>query len=207
MSSSNKKKRKHKPSTTLNVHEFISALNGDDPLLILQKLHDFVTIVRYERTLALSSSDDDMQDGTCEDEEDVDGGDEENSSDDDDLLHYLFNNDDDQSSSTKRQKLNNNDSSKNQPSWTNDTNNYNVPFVGTSIFPTLPSSTNNLNTKNTTNDNEGSTFDNVKNKTWPTTTSGSGILATYNTLSPMGVELLNNDYTGFFYRGSLENQK
>lgn len=201
-SSNNEKKRKHnlsnKSTTTLNVHEFISALNGDDPTLILQKLHDFVTVVRYERTLALSSSsnDDDnmLLEGSMEDDVD-DGGEEESSSDDEVLLQYLFSNDSDDhpSSSSKRQKLNNNDNSSTnnkEPSWTNDTNNYNVPFVGTSIFPSLPSSTtNNLNNHYTANNKEE---ESNKNKTWPSTSGG--ILATYNTLSPMGVEFLNNDY-------------
>ena len=65
-------KRKERPSPSsppkpLGVLEFTSALNGDDPLQILQKLHQFVRVVEYERGLVTAAGHaDGSNDGSIE---------------------------------------------------------------------------------------------------------------------------------------------
>ena len=98
---------KRKRPSDLGVLEFTSALNGEDPHVILQKLRHFVHIVRYQRRVALGADDDGS---------DMDDGDEESAC-------SLF----DQASS-KRQKID-----EKTPTWQLDKNDYRVPFVGTSV--------------------------------------------------------------------------
>jgi len=159
------KKRKHPPSTSLGVLEFASALNGDDALLIIQKLHQFVKIVQYERFVSLSSAT--TADGTDigdveineEDGMQKDDSEENESSDTDSILSFGST----PSQTTKRQKLNNN------PSWQSDTKNYAVPFVGTSL-------------------SKGSTGTIIVGE-YPT-----GLLKVYYNHSINGTELLSNSY-------------
>jgi len=166
-----KKRKQHPPSASLGVLEFASALNGDDALLIIQKLHQFVKIVQYERFVALSSPDeagnnvDGMKGQDGIEEEDVmqedDSEDVENSDTDSSILSL----DSTPSTTTKRQKLTNN----NNPSWQSDTKNYAVPFVGTSL-------------------SKGSTGTVIVGE-YPT-----GLLKVYYNHSTNGVELLSNNY-------------
>lgn len=187
---STSKHKRTKAPTPLGVLEFSSALNGDDPILILKKLRQFVSVAGYERRLALSLSptsssssaaDDDgaiqvENLGQAGDVADVSGDDDD---DDESFLSFDDEEDDDTNaneSSIKRQKLNSgtgtstsSSTSKKTPSWTLDKNNYQVPFVGTSVA------------KGAT----GSITPNV----WPT-----GFLQVYQQHSPNGVELISNDY-------------
>ena len=158
------------PPTPLGVLEFASALNGDDPIQIVKKLHQFVKVVKYERRVALLSSpsndiDDDIDVGG---ERDGDVNvDYDDNGDDISLLSFLDTQEPTAHSSSKRQKLSPTDD--NNPSWQTDTQNYNVPFVGTAI-------------------SKGATGSVIPNS-WPT-----GFLQVYLSHSPNGVELLSNDY-------------
>lgn len=108
---------KRKRPAPLGVLEFTSALNGEDPHSILQKLRHFVKVVRYQRQVALGVVDDGPQNE--DDGNDVDQ-DEDNAS-----ICSLFQ----ENLSTKRQKLNDDTT----PAWQMDKNDYRVPFVGTSV--------------------------------------------------------------------------
>ncbi|KAL7554426.1 hypothetical protein ACHAWF_017849 [Thalassiosira exigua] len=157
-----RKRERPRAPESLGVHEFASALNGDDALLILEKLRHFVDVVGYERRLALSASAD--GDGskvpsvpTAPDDEDdgVSASDGETS---------LCSSSSDAPPSSKRQRRGDE-----TPSWQLDKNNYQVPFVGTSV-------------------SKGPTGTVVPNA-WPT-----GFLEAYRQHSPTGVELTSNDY-------------
>jgi hypothetical protein len=176
------------PPESLGVLEFSSALNSDDPLLIFHKLVHFVKLVRYERHVALSDDGDCIDEVGCDDDDDDDDDDGHDDRCDVDLVDHddiiLLDvvgvggggsDDNDTIDPSKRLKLNDGLSSssskpKNKtPSWKLDTNNYQVPFVGTSVAkgPT------------------GTLTHNV----WPT-----GFMEAYRKTSPYGVELLNNEY-------------
>jgi len=181
-SSSNKRKDQSAP-TPLGVLEFTSALNGEDPLQILQKLHQFVRVVEYERCLVTGRSDG----GDAIDTTSV--GDNDQSDDDDDVSYISFDDDDidddvdnpsSSSSTNKRQKLLQSTTSssstttitpKVKHSWKLDKNNYNVPFVGTSV---TKGETGTINRNGTS---------------WPT-----GFMEVYRRYSPMGVELNKNEF-------------
>jgi len=162
-----KKRKQHPPSASLGVLEFASALNGDDAILIIQKLHQFVKIVKYERFVSLSSpttadgtdigGDGIEEEGVMQEDDDEDV---ENSDTDSSILSFDST---PSQSTTKRQKLNNN------PSWQSDTKNYAVPFVGTSL-------------------SKGSTGTIIVGE-YPT-----GLLKVYYNHSMNGVELLSNSY-------------
>ena len=202
-SSSNK--RKERPSASspppkpLGVLEFTSALNGDDPLQILQKLHHFVRVVEYERGLVTTLGDDITNDGILDVDDAVlfggsnenDGGNE--SDDDDDDVSYISFDDDDAddhpSSTNKRQKLLQSTTStsssfaataatKVKHSWKLDKNNYNVPFVGTSV------------TKGETGT--------IHLTSWPT-----GFMEVYRRYSPWGVELNKNEFISVLPPGGV----
>ncbi len=83
-----KKRKHHPPAPSLGVLEFASALNGDDAILIIQKLHQFVKIVQHERFVALSSTSEAgiiVEDGKEEEDDGMQEDDEtaENNSDTD----------------------------------------------------------------------------------------------------------------------------
>ena len=111
---------KRKRPAPLGVLEFTSALNGEDPHSILQKLRHFVKIVRFQRQVALGAivdgpHNEDNDHGTDQDEEDA-------------SICSLF---EENIMPIKRQKLN--DDNTNTPAWQMDKNDYRVPFVGTSV--------------------------------------------------------------------------
>lgn len=100
----------------LGVLEFTSALNGEDPILILKKLRHFVNVVGHQRRIALGFADEDL-------------GETEYSNDEGSICS-LFNDSDEVS--VKRQKVSDGKADK-TPVWQMDKNNYQVPFVGTSV--------------------------------------------------------------------------
>ena len=155
------------PPTPLGVLEFASALNGDDAIQIVKKLHQFVKVVKYERRVALLSDNGDGDDDDIDVGGEIDGDDNDISNGDDISLLSFLDTQDPTHSSSKRQKLSPTDD--NNPSWQTDTQNYNVPFVGTAI-------------------SKGATGSVIPNS-WPT-----GFLQVYLSHSPHGVELLSNDY-------------
>lgn len=107
---------KRKIPTPLGVLEFTSALNGEDPHTIVQKLRHFVHVTRYQRQVALGAidgSDDDVMDEER-------NGDEES-------ICSLF----EEGDSSKRRRLDDKDDK--TPAWQMDKNDYRVPFVGTSV--------------------------------------------------------------------------
>ena len=113
---------KRKCPAPLGVLEFTSALNGEDPHSILEKLRHFVKLTRYQRQLALGPVDD----GT--DAMDVDDGDIEDLEEgDDESIFSLF----EEENSPKRRRLS--DKEDKTPAWQMDKNDYRVPFVGTSV--------------------------------------------------------------------------
>lgn len=179
MQSQSKKRKQQQPPKPLGVLEFTSALNGDDPLQILQKLHHFVRVVQYERGLVTNAGD-----GTTFGAADAKVGrsneNDGNESYDDDVSYISFDDDDDDdnpSSSNKRQKLLQSTNSsttstttaKVKHSWKLDKNNYNVPFIGTSV------------TKGETGT--------INLTSWPT-----GFMEVYRKNSPLGVELNKNEF-------------
>ena len=155
------------PPTPLGVLEFASALNGDDAIQIVKKLHQFVKVVKYERRVALLSSPSNDDDDDIDVGGEIDGDVNDDNDDDISLLSFLDTQDPTAHSFNKRQKLSPTDD--NNPSWQTDTQNYNVPFVGTAI-------------------SKGATGS-VTPNSWPT-----GFLQVYLSHSPNGVELLSNDY-------------
>ena len=97
---------------SLGASEFAAALNGDDPKLLLQLLKRFTKVVQRERRLALGDEDfshDEMEDDS--DKNDSDDNDTDSDNNDNDAA----------SSSTKKLK------------WMQDSQNYNVPFIGTAV--------------------------------------------------------------------------
>lgn len=106
---------KRKRPSPLGVLEFTSALNGDDPHAILQKLRHFVHIVRYQRRLALGAAADgsDVEDDAMEEDDASDGS-----------TCSLF----EAETASKRQRIDDK-----TPAWQMDKNDYRVPFVGTSV--------------------------------------------------------------------------
>ena len=105
------------PPTPLGATELCSILNGDDPRAILKVLRRFVTIVQSEKTLAVGS--------LAAAFESNPQNDNNNDDDDDDEDEY-----DEMKESQRTGKKR---SKKDDESWKEDTANYNVPFVGTSI--------------------------------------------------------------------------
>jgi hypothetical protein len=185
----------------LGVLEFTSALNGDDNYLILSKLRHFVTVVSYERRLALfssssSSSTDETETTKDHDHRVTQQQHEERESYADvqcNLFDECFNEDEDddddvtiQPSSTKRHKSSSTSEKQEQtkqlklPSWTNDTNNYGNPFIGTTIATPYNES-----------------YGTVITGQWPT-----GFILQYIQHSPLGIELVNNDYVTKLYTNS-----
>jgi len=132
-----------------------------------------VNVVGYERRVALlpppSIVEDDADDDAIQVEEErrgQDDGDDGSDASSDEESFLSFDDDDDDAAnveplSSKRQKPN--------PSWQTDKNNYQVPFVGTSVSKGAV----------------GSITPNV----WPT-----GFLEVYRNHSPSGVELISNDF-------------
>ena len=117
MSTLKRRTRSKSPTASLGVLEFSSALNDDDPLLVLQKLRRFVTVVRRERRLSLSPRTGAGSASASSDDDD---------DDDDDSVWSL----DAEEASTKRRKANAGSSA---PAWQSDTHNYRVPFIGTAV--------------------------------------------------------------------------
>eukprot|EP00985_Skeletonema_marinoi_P025056 scaffold17989_cov85-Skeletonema_marinoi.AAC.4 len=186
MSTSSSNKRE--APTPLGVLEFTSALNGEDPLQILQKLHQFVRVVEYERCLVTGRSSD------VEDAIDDSVGDNDQSDDDNDVSYISFDDDDEgdvdnpSSSTNKRQKLLQSTTSsstttttpKVKHSWKLDKNNYNVPFVGTSV---TKGETGTINRNGTS---------------WPT-----GFMEVYRRYSPLGMELNKNEFISALPSGGV----
>ena len=123
---------KRKCPTPLGVLEFTSALNGDDPHSILQKLRHFVKLTRYQRHLALGAIGDgsnaEDQNGAMEVDDDTIENHTEGT--DDESLFSLFH-EENNNNLPKRRKLS--DKEDNAPAWQMDKNDYRVPFVGTSV--------------------------------------------------------------------------
>ena len=180
-----------RPPKSLGVLEFTSALNGDDPLLILQKLHQFVRVTGYQRRLVTASTavvggggGDDVNAAVNDINEESDGD------SDDDASYISFDDtdddNDDKETSNKRQRLlqsSSISSSKHvKHSWKLDKNNYNVPFVGTSV---TKGETGSITFNNNNNDDDGTS----STYSWPT-----GFMEVYRRYSPFGVELNKNEY-------------
>ena len=196
MTNNNSRRKRCRP---LGVLEFTSALNGDDNYQILSKLRHFVNVVSYERHLALFSSsssstaegkitndhrgsrvdDRESYEDYCDAFDDNSSNDEDVNEDDDDTIRP---------SSSKRHKSSSLLSDEEQkhkeqkqlPSWASDTNNYGNPFIGTAIA---------------TPHNES--YGTVIIGQWPT-----GFILEYMQHSPLGIELLNNDYVTKLYNNS-----
>lgn len=180
------------PPKSLGVLEFTSALNGDDPLLILQKLHQFVRVTGYQRRLVTASTAASVGEGGGDDvNATVNDLNEESDGDSDDDASYISFDDtdddnEDKETSNKRQRLLQSSSSSNKHvkhSWKLDKNNYNVPFVGTSVTKGETGSITFNNNNNNNDDGTSSTY------SWPT-----GFMEVYRRYSPFGVELNKNEY-------------
>jgi hypothetical protein len=195
------------PPTPLGVLEFTAALNVDDRNQILYRLREFAVRARYERILATTSSSgrvgaevgNDADDGADDDEydDDVDDGDDDHdelplpSIDDFDVV------DEERYASAKRTKfrhsnesvgVDGDDEAANLPSWAADTRDYGVPFVGTSIGGLAASSSSSSCSSSSSSHSHGMTNVIVPGM-WPT-----GLLAEYRRRSPLGIELLGNEY-------------
>ena len=208
---SNQKKRRHNtkapPPKPLGVLEFTSALNGDDPLQILQKLHHFVKVAEYQRRLVVQQIGGHDDDHGNDDTTGGGGGGANNIDDDDDDASYIsFDEEDDDNShpslsyTNKRQKLlqsttssTSSLSSKVKHSWKLDKNNYNVPFVGTSVTKGETGTMMMITTLNTTTITTTNTTPPPPPPPpcycWPT-----GFMEVYRRYSPLGVELITNEY-------------
>lgn len=152
----------------MGASEFARVMNGDDPRAILRYLKRFVSVVRRERKLSLSARsaaaatnlhgrDEATSTG---DHQDDDAG--RSSSDDDDESEE-DKDDVEESSGNKRRRSNQKDEA-----WKEDTAQYNVPFVGTSM-------------------SKGDTG-HVEAGVWP-----SGFLRAYLQKSPIAIELTSAD--------------
>ena len=171
----------------LGVGEFLAAVNGEDPVGALRVLRKFARIVRRERELALGGSGggvvggghDEEEDAEAEDDdtsasgsEDDDEEDESESDDDDgdiaDLLASTTSNSTTTASQKRRRTTTDSSttSSSKRDKWKDDTQNYSVPFVGTSVA-------------------RGSTGTPIRRNVWP-----CGLLESYLETSPNAVELL-----------------
>ena len=186
MPSSKKRKQRSSSSSSppkpLGVLEFTSALNGDDPLQILQKLHHFVRVVQFQRGLVTEHRAGDARE-VVDESSVVHGTIESDAAEEDDDASYIsFDEDDNEDNddttttfSNKRQKLLQSTSTKKQKySWKLDKNNYNVPFVGTSV---------------TKGETGGSIHLDNNLTQWPT-----GFMEVYRRYSPLGVELNQNEF-------------
>jgi hypothetical protein len=153
-------KRSREEGPSLGASEFAGGLNSDDPRLILNLLQRFVSTVRKERRLALDLSEEEDLD---QEHEDVDeGGDED---------------DDDSPSKSKRFKK--------DETWKEDTNEYKVPFVGTSYA-------------------KGDAGTVVVGQ-WPT-----GLLQAYLVKSPLAMELVGDTLIpglGFIHKALMKVKK
>ena len=122
---------KRKCPAPLGVLEFTSALNGEDPHSILEKLRHFVKLTRYQRQLALGPVDDRSSVQDKNDAMDIDGCDMANLEEgDDESIFSLF----EEENLPKRRRLSDKeDKTPATPAWQMDKNDYRVPFVGTSV--------------------------------------------------------------------------
>eukprot|EP00978_Attheya_sp_CCMP212_P037381 scaffold175720_cov40-Attheya_sp.AAC.1 len=144
-------KEEEEEEEALGVFEFCAALNGDDPLAAEKILRRFIATVQRERRRALSPHDDQNHVHHEEEEAPTTGmmlSDDE-SEDEEDT---------EEGSSTKKKK---------EEWWKEDTQDYNVPFVGTFVA-------------------KGPTGV-VQENEWPT-----GFLKAYLIESPSALELLSN---------------
>ena len=161
----------------LGTLEFISAINGDDPLAALRALRKFVRTVRRERRLALlgggGGGRSSRRSGgggkdNCGHLGNDSGSDDDSEDEGDDDLDRLL----DSSSGTSQKKRrtaassSEGNSNSKRDKWKDDTAGYNVPFVGTSVT-------------------KGSTGTPIRPGVWP-----CGLLEAYLIGSPRAVELL-----------------
>ena len=121
-----KKRKNSSQQQQLGVLEFISALNSDDPVVVLGKLSQFNRIVRSERRFAVTG--DDSFDGDSDGDDGTGVGGESSHENEPPTEQPDCHTDDDQENGhqpPKRRKL--------EPEWAEDLMNYQVPFVGTSV--------------------------------------------------------------------------
>jgi hypothetical protein len=145
-------------SPSLGLADFVSTLNGDDPRAILSVLKWFSKTVQKERRLAFrhAENNDEMDEDEASTRDDTDDEDLEAEEEEDQ--------DQDATKNAKRVK-------KQTEAWMEDTQNYQVPFVGTSVAKgTLGKAVV------------------VQPGRWPT-----GMLQAYLETSPLAAELMGTD--------------
>ena len=162
--------KKKKTQDDLGASEFAATLNGDNPQAILRVLKKFSKIVRRERRLALSTIGDGQQNNFDADDVEHEEDDEESSDDESEMTGPPPN------KKYKKSEV-----------WKEDTEEYQVPFVGTSIA------------------SGAETAQIIVKGEWPT-----GLLKSYLEKSPLAMELLNEDMIspdGRIHKGLVRGKK